>query len=127
MYTINVTNNYVFPVTYLDKTIPSGGGTFSTGSVGGGQIFNVPGVGPICVIDIGQDFIKGYQGLPGAWGVLIRFQTVEVYARYDAEGGFNLTIDRFGDLTVDPQSGSAMLIQLSGLTLKQTPVAIRRV
>lgn len=119
MFSINVTNNYAFPVNFEGTPIAPGGGTFSTGSIGGTKIFDVPGVGPICVLDLGMAALPGYSYLTDSWGVLIRYQTVEVYARYEAEGQFNFVIDIYGDLQVESVSGPATLVQLPGLSIKQ--------
>ena len=116
MYTINVQSNFPGSISYAGKDYASGS-SFSTGSIGGFDIITVEGVGPISIIDMGTDTLHGYPSTAGTWAVLFRYQTVEVYARYDAGGEFNFIIDKYGDLEIVPVNGTATVVKLPGMSL----------
>lgn len=118
MYTLNIINNYSLPISIGGYSI-NYNTTYSL-SQGGTAYIEVPGIGQICIIDLGMEKLEQYPTLKESWGILIRFQGVEVYARYeDNQGIYNLTIDNCGELFVKNQGGSAILISLPGVILQQ--------
>ncbi len=116
MFTINVTNNFVSDVTINGSVkVSKGGGTGTTGSVGGTQTVDVPGMGAVLVIDLAQQKIAGYD-LKQTWGVLLRYKSVELYYRYEGEGRIDMTVDGYGSVNVTGVQGSAIIISLPELT-----------
>ncbi|MCC6701852.1 MAG: hypothetical protein IT221_10030 [Fluviicola sp.] len=116
MYTINVKNNYCGSITYDGTNYPSNS-SFSTGAIGGFKIMDVQGIGPFTIIDLGETKLEGYPSLKETWGVLFRFQTVEIYARYEGGGAFDFVFDQYGDVEVTPTNGNAIPIKLPGMTI----------
>ncbi len=116
MFNINVTNNFVSDLTINGSTtVAAGGGTGSTGSVGGTQTIDVPNMGTILVLDLGHDQVPGFS-LPESWGVLMRYRSVELYYRYEGGGNIDLVVDQFGSVDVVSVQGSALIISLSDMT-----------
>ena len=116
MFNINITNNFVSELTINGSTkVATGGGTGSTGSVGGTQTIDVPNMGTILVLDLGHDQVPGYS-LPESWGVLMRYQTIELYYRYEGGGNIDLVVDQFGSVDVVSVQGSALIISLDDMT-----------
>ncbi len=116
MYNLNITNSYRFDVTVGDKTIAKDGGTGEVGPIGN-AIFEIPGIGQFVALDLGDKKIEGYE-LNETWGVLFRFKTYEVYARYEGGGSYDIDIDQYGSIAITANTGSAIIIQLNELELK---------
>jgi len=115
MYNVNIKNSYCFDVTVGGKVIPAGGGSGSTGAIGN-AVIEIPGIGSCLALDLGDKQIPGYT-LPGTWGVLFRFKTLEIYARYEGQPNYDLVIDEYGDITITLETGSAKVIELNELNL----------
>ena len=131
MYTVNVTNNYfqqvnghVVPLPpdggYRVWTIDPNGGQANIGPLGNFQL-DVPSMGPILFIDIGDTKLPQYTNpnLPWTeqtWGGIIRYKSEEAYFRYEGGGIVNLVIDRYGSINLSFPLGG-MQISLPELTV----------
>lgn len=103
-------------------------------------LISVPGMGDIAFINLGETVLPGYDFLPGQYGVLIRYQRREVYARYDIVGAAGgeppevwspqCIVTRLGTLHIEdlfynnplpveegPKPADALNVQLSNLTI----------
>ena len=116
MFNLHFTNNYIQPLSVNGVNVPANGGKLSTGACGGNFIVSAPGLNIFTLIDLGETKIPGYN-LPQTWGILIRFEQVEIYSRYEGNGEYNIVFDRVGDASVQTINGNSMLIHLPGLTL----------
>lgn len=116
MFNLHFTNNYIQPLNINGEIVPPNGGTRSTGACGGNFIITAPGLNVFTLTDLGETKIPGYE-LTQTWGILIRYETVEIYSRYEGEGEYNILFDKFGDVSVETLNGSSILIRLPGLTL----------
>lgn len=117
MFNLHFTNNYVQPLTINGQVnVPANGGKVTTGASAGNFIITAPGLNVFTLLDLGDSKIPGYD-LPQTWGILIRFETVEIYSRYEGVGEYNITFDRYGDVSVETINGNSRLIRLPGLTL----------
>lgn len=115
MYNLNITNNFRFAVTANGTAIAANGGTDQIGDCGNVQM-DIPGMGNFVSIDLGEHTIPGYP-LNETWGVLFRYKTDDIYARYEGQGQYDITVDEYGGVTVKPGSGHAIVISLTELTL----------
>ena len=116
MFNLHFTNNYANPLSVNGVNVPANGGKVSTGNCGGNIIVTTPGLNVFNLIDLGETKIPGFN-LPQTWGILIRFEQIEVYSRYEGNGEYNIVFDRFGDVSVETINGNSLLIHLPGLTL----------
>lgn len=122
MYDVSFTNNYIYPlqVSGSNQEVPAKGGT-ATFDKWGSHYVNVPGMGQINFIDLGDKKLAGYTNpkIPwtnSTWGGLIRYHGIDAYFRYEGEGKVNVTVDDLGsvDLTF-PQGGE--IISIDDLTV----------
>jgi hypothetical protein len=119
MYNLNVTNNYAFDVKINQVVASKGGGTISLTNQGN-VIFEIPGMGTFSALDLGDKSIPGYHFPPSeTWGVLFRYKTTEIYARYEGGGEYDVTIDKYGSVHVTPKSGSAVEVSIKELILNK--------
>lgn len=117
MFNLHFTNNFIEPLTINSQVnVPANGGKLTTGVVGGQFYITVPGLNAFTLIDLGETKIPGYD-LPQTWGILIRYETVEIYSRYEGNGEYNIVFDQFGEVSVETINGNSLLIQLQGLKL----------
>jgi len=75
-------------------------------TLGNGYI-NVPGIGGVTFIDIGERQMGGHS--KKKFGVFISYQGEEAVFRYDGEGEMQVTINEFGQAEI---SGNGDLIQI---------------
>ena len=119
MYNTKFTNNYIYSLS-LD-----GGGAIDKGSTAnfenwGSHIIEIPGLGSLNFIDLGDKKIQGYtgEGYPNqTWGALIRFHMTEIYFRYEGQGSIEVTVDQYGNVEVHMVNGTAINISLEELSL----------
>lgn len=117
MFNLHFTNNFSQPITINEQTvIPANGGTLTTGMFAGDFLLTAPGINKFTLLDLDNSKIDGYD-LPGTKGILIRYEGVEVYSRFDGLGEYKIVFDRFGDVSVETVNGNSLLIQLPGLRL----------
>ncbi|NOQ65312.1 MAG: hypothetical protein GQ582_12445 [Methyloprofundus sp.] len=119
MYDVKITNDYMMAVNvnaHTLGTIAPNGGTFSITKLGN-MILEIPGIGEAAFIDIADKKLPGYPEPSEHWGMLARFKTMEVYYRYEGQGQLAITIDRFGSLSFETLTGSAIIISLPELEL----------
>jgi|GEM_PF-1068710 len=122
MYVVKVTNEYNEAVTIGSETIAGGGGTASVGPHGGNLALEVPGMGSMAIVDLGDNKIPGYPELNETWGILMSYQTIDIYMRYEGDGEVEVTVNTYGGINVVPANGRAIIINLDGFTLgDQTP------
>jgi hypothetical protein len=129
MYNISVTNNYHYSIAILPngggggggyQVINGGGGTATIEGWGYG-LLDVPGMGPINFLDLGQQKLPAYTNpsIPWTeltWGGLIRYQGLEAYFRYEGAGQINVVVDQFGSVSVHFVQGG-MLISVDDLSV----------
>ncbi|SMO60191.1 hypothetical protein [Gracilimonas mengyeensis] len=116
MFILNITNNYVSDLEFGDETIKADGGKYTTDRISGQHTITTDGLTIFNILDLAKNKIPGYT-LGETWGILMRYQTKEIYARYEGDGEFDITFDQYGDVIVHPVNGSALEISLPGLTL----------
>jgi hypothetical protein len=116
MFNLHFTNNYIQPLSVNGVNVPPNGGKISTGVSAGNFIVTSPGLNVFSLLDLGDTKIPGYE-LPQTWGILIRFEQVEIYSRYEGNGEYNIVFDRLGDVSVETLNGNSLLVHLPGLTL----------
>ena len=122
MYSVSVTNNYIYPVQVANgdhEPIPVG--STATYDEWGSNYINVPGMGPINFIDLGDQKLAGYTNprLPwteSTWGGLIRYSGIDAYFRYEGGGSVELIIDEHGCVTLTFAQGGD-IISLDDLTV----------
>ena len=117
MFNLHFTNNFIQPITINGQVVVQpNGGNVTTGACGGQFFITGQGLNSFMIIDLGDKKIQGYL-LPQTWGILIRYETVEVYSRYEGVGEYNIVFDQYGDVSVETINGQSLLISLPGLTL----------
>lgn len=116
MYDVSITNNYIYPVTVEGESpIPASGGTGKY-SGWGSKVMDVPGMGPVNFIDLGDRKLEGYTDpnqpwTEKTWGGLIRYRSIDAYFRYEGEGSVELAIDAEGSIVVAfPQGGEIIAL-----------------
>lgn len=117
MYTLNFKNNYFKTVMFDINEVPPGGSTIDRRTSGNATV-RADGLSTMLILDLGETKIPGYE-LEGALGILFRYETVEVYSRYDKDGVFDITLDELGDMHIKTINGNSILIKLPGLTLEK--------
>ncbi|AXT57743.1 hypothetical protein D1815_19025 [Aquimarina sp. AD1] len=118
MYTLNVTNNYSYNVPASNaKTVAKDGGK-TTFEKQGSLLLEIPGIGTLNFIDLGDKKLEGHPDITETWGVLIRAITTEAYYRYEGNGVLNLEIDKLGTSTLNTDNGSLVQIKLRELSIE---------
>ncbi|WP_234573649.1 hypothetical protein [Rhodohalobacter sp. 614A] len=121
MFILKITNNYIADLAFGDETISADGGEYTSDSISGHHKIQSDGLTTFNILDLGKDKISGYD-LDKTWGILMRYETKEVYGRYEGDGKFDITFDKYGDVEIKVENGEALEISLPGLTLaKNTP------
>lgn len=113
MYTLTVTNNYVWQISADNGAvnIPERGGSHAFDRQGS-LYLNIPGMGQMAFIDLGDKKIPGYDIVKETWGVLVRGANVEAYYRYEGGGVLNITFDAYGTATLSTTTGTLITISL---------------
>lgn len=111
MYTLKITNDFRDPVSV------AGGGQINPGQSDelkdlGNATINVPGIGDARLFDLGDKKLPGFDYPKETWGVLLRYQTMEAYFRYEGGGQLSIEIGEFGTLTVSSSNGTVTTIKL---------------
>ena len=110
MYTLNVKNNYIWPITSnTGKVIAERGGSGSFDRQGS-LFLEVPGMGSVNFLDLGDRKLPGYPEAKETWGVLVRTHSTEAYYRYEGGGVLNATWDIDGTVTISTTTGTLMPI-----------------
>jgi hypothetical protein len=105
MYDVTITNEYLYPVTVEgEKPIAAKGGQGKY-TKWGNKVMDIPGMGPVNFIDLGDKKLEGFTDpkqpwTEQTWGGLIRYRGVDAYFRYEGEGSVKMSIDPYGSLTV---------------------------
>lgn len=115
MYSVSVTNNYRYALTTSlgTDTITPNGGTATIDRQGNFYI-NVPGMGPINFIDLGDTKLNAYTDprLPWTektWGGLVRYHSLDAYFRYEGGGSVNLAVAADGSISLHFAQGGAVI------------------
>ena len=116
MYALTITNNYVWQISADNGSvrIDERGGTHTFEKLGNLSL-DIPGMGQMAFIDLGDKKIPGYPIAKETWGVLVRGANVEAYYRYEGGGALNLTIDAYGTATLTTSNGTLISISLEEL------------
>jgi hypothetical protein len=88
---------------------------FKVGQKLGSGYINVPGVGAVNFVDIGDRQMGGHS--KKKWGVVISYQGEDALFRYDGEGELNVTINEFGQAEISG-NGDLMLIKIPSYVFK---------
>ena len=88
---------------------------FKVGQTLGSGFINVPGVGGVSFIDVGEKDIGGHS--KKKYGVFISYQGEEAVFRYDGEGEMQVTINKFGQAELSG-NGDFSLIKLASFIIK---------
>jgi len=121
MYDVTITNNYIYAFSVL-----GGNQVFVPGQTyqltgWGSHIIEVPGMGGINFIDLGERKLPGYTNpnLPWTektWGGLIRYRGLDAYFRYEGGGQVKAVLDEVGSLSLHFDQGG-MLIMLEDMVV----------
>lgn len=111
MFKIDVKNEFIFEIVINgdNKIFPGQSGT--SGVVGERQVLEIPFIGVLLAIYLGEEKLPGYD-IPGSSGVLLRYSGHALYYRYDGEGQINLHVDHIGNLKLTTGQGTALAIRL---------------
>ncbi|GER60613.1 hypothetical protein ULMA_27210 [Patiriisocius marinus] len=120
MYTLQVTNNYIWPITASDKTVIPAKGAVHTFNSQGNIFLEVMGIGSISFIDLGDKKIEGYPNVKETWGVLVRTHATEAYYRYEGGGVLNTVFDLYGTCTLTTTNGTLIPISLEEMIITPT-------
>ncbi len=125
MYSLNVTNNYIWQITADNGAVKIGerGGTHTFDKLGS-LFLNIPGMGQMVFIDLGEGKIPGYPIVKETWGVLVRSANVEAYYRYEGGGNLSLTFDAFGTATLATTNGTLISISLDELIVEESGIPV---
>lgn len=116
MYTLTVTNNYVWQISANAGAvnIPERGGTHFFNDLGN-VFLDIPGMGQMAFIDLAGNKLPGFPEITETWGVLVRANTSEAYYRYEGGGVLKLDIDGNGTATLSTTTGTLVPISLDEL------------
>lgn len=117
MYSFQITNNYAYEIDIANIKVAANGGVANIPEMGGNVLSKINGMGDFLILDLGEYKIPGYN-LEQTWGLLFRYKSTEIYARYEGVGTFELIIDRLGDVTLKVTNGDALHIKLEDLYLE---------
>ncbi len=118
-----ITNNY-FVGLFLDggnQTIADPNGGKANFTKWGSHAINVPRMGDINFIDLGDQKIEGYTNPKIPWtqstsGGVVRYRGHDAYFRYEGQGQVELVVDRFGSVSLHFEQGG-MVVSLDDLTV----------
>lgn len=120
MYDVTVKNNYytAFTVDHGNQVFPPGG-SYQFPHWGSHTI-NIPGMGDVNFIDLGNNKLSQYTNprIPwtnSTWGGLIRYRGLDAYFRYEGQGLVQVTIDAYGNVQLHFQQGG-MIVSIDDLT-----------
>jgi len=124
MYTLNVTNNFVWPITpSTGAAIPEKGGTQSFDNQGTMSL-TIPGLGQIAFLDLGDTKLTGYPEVSETWGVLVRTHSTEAYYRYEGGGVLNAVFDIYGTCTLSTSNGTLIPVSLEEMIVDASGLPI---
>ncbi|NND63889.1 MAG: hypothetical protein HKN48_11935 [Flavobacteriaceae bacterium] len=123
MYTLTVKNNYVWQIT-------ADAGAVRISERGGSHVFenlgnaflDIPGMGQMAFIDLGEKKIPGYDVASETWGVLVRSNTSEAYYRYEGGGILTATFDEYGTCTLSAGRNTLIPVYLDELIVDVTGI-----
>ena len=124
MFNVSLTNNYLYSI-FLDGgnqiIAPPRGGTAQLKNWGS-HVFNLPSMGDINFIDLGDQKLSAYTNpkIPwtnSTWGGLVRYRGLDAYFRYEGQGQVNVVVDQFGSVQLHFAQGGGMIISLDDLTV----------
>lgn len=123
MYDVTVTNNYLYPL-FLDGgnevfAPPNGGGAMRNNW--GSHVINVPGMGDINFLDLGDKKLDEFTTpkLPwteATWGGLVRYRNLDAYFRYEGQGKADIVVNQWGSVQLHFAKGG-MVVSLDDLTV----------
>lgn len=125
MYKLEVKNNYNWQIEADggQVRIAEHGGSH-TFTESGSIYFNIPGMGQMAFIDLGEKKIPGYPFVKETWGVLVRGANVEAYYRYEGGGNLSAVFDQFGTCTLSTTNGTLIQIVLDELIVEDHGIPI---
>jgi len=125
MYKLTVKNNYVWQIEADNGAvkIPEHSGTH-TFTESGSVYLQIPGIGQIAFIDLGENKLEGYPEVTETWGVLIRANSTEGYYRYEGGGNLSAVFDGNGTCTLSTTNGTLIPIYLEELIVDTTGIKI---
>ncbi|NNE99957.1 MAG: hypothetical protein HKN25_13130 [Pyrinomonadaceae bacterium] len=114
MYTVNIQNDFFFPISVTEvgnkvSTVKPEGGNQTYKNWGLARL-SIPGMGEALFFDLGKTKLDQYTN-PNlswtnyTWGVLIRYQGVDAYYRYNQVGSMRATFDKYGTLHMEFDEG----------------------
>lgn len=123
MYTLTVNNNYVWQISADNGAvkIPERGGSHVFNDLGSVYL-DIPGMGQMAFIDLGDKKIPGYDVASETWGVLVRTHTTEAYYRYEGGGILTATFDEYGTCTLSAGRNTLIPIYLDELIVEVSGV-----
>ena len=124
MYNVSITNDYIYSL-FLDGSkqmfVPPNGGHNKVTNWGN-HIINVPGMGDMNFLDLGDHKLEQYTNpdIPwteATWGGLIRYRSYEVYFRYEGQGEVELVVDRLGEAKFHFKTFGGMVVALDDISV----------
>jgi hypothetical protein len=117
MYTLNVKNDFIWPITSNEGTVIAASGGSHSFQKQGSIILDVLGMGAFTFIDLGDTKLEGYPEVKETWGVLLRTHTSEAYYRYEGGGNLTANFDNLGTCTLSTTNGTLIPISLEELNV----------
>ncbi len=115
MYNLKIINDYIDAVQVVGgASIAANGGSATIDNLGT-LILDIPGMGPLNLIDI-ADRKLGY--LKATWGVVIRYRGEDLIYRYEGQGGVKLAINNLGTVEM-AFKGEWVKVDLEEITVEQ--------
>jgi hypothetical protein len=133
MYDVTVTNKYIYGIMPPEVRgepprppnagiMPLGQGQKAEFKNWGSASMDVPGMGRINFIDLGNRKLDAYtnERLPWTkltWGGLIRYRGLDAYFRYEGQGKVEVVVDQVGSISLRFLQGG-MMVNLDDLTVR---------
>lgn len=115
MFDVSVTNNYVTGF-FIDggNQLFQPGQTYQFPHWSGHHTIQIPGMGDINIIDLGETKLAPYTNpkIPWTektWGGVVRYRGLDAYFRYEGTGHFKIVIDHVGSISVHFDQGGMMV------------------
>lgn len=121
MYTLQIINNYEYDCVFMNNQtkkdiIVNSQNNIVLNNMGNGYL-QIPGIGQVNFLDLGDKKLNGYPVPKETWGVLVRTHTTEGYYRYEGGGSLELTVNNLGSCNLTTSNGTLIPIAIPELTI----------
>lgn len=118
MYNVTIKNDYIYDLGTSTGVTIKKESSFALNDRGS-FVLNIPGMGEMNFIDLGDKKLEGFPVPNEHWGALVRYSNVEAYYRYEGQGEITVIVDHLGACTISTTNGSMLLISLPEFTIEQ--------